>query len=107
VFLFLSQVAQLKILSSIDAKIGDTEMHTLTKTEFAQYCTALLTFSTRFEGHTMWFYDEFVQRAKSSVPPGSHIWVVEMAFLQLNTSHMTDLKRHVNLQKKAFDLNLI
>jgi hypothetical protein len=52
-------------------------------------------------------YDEFVQRAKSPVPPGSHIWVVQMAFLQLNTSHMTDLKRHANLQKKVFDLNLI
>ncbi len=36
-------------------------------------------------------YYEFVQRAKSPVPPGSHMWVAQMAFLQLN---MSDLKRH-------------
>jgi hypothetical protein len=39
-------------------------------------------------------YFEFVQMAKSPVPPGSHMWVAQMAFLQLNISHMTDLKRH-------------
>jgi hypothetical protein len=49
-------------------------------------------------------YDEFVERAKSPVPPGSHIWVVQMAFFQLNTSHMTNLKRHANLQKKVLIL---